>query len=144
MYKRAELRQTITSELATLCMCLYFLKYFTCFATKYFPYNELVNMAVPASRHPYNALPTNHIRLLRRHGNVRSIFTYDLINTPLDVAPTYEALSYVWGRPRTSTLFAAWLRNSIDHSKLRRDLALSQGAIRDRSSLGRSDLYQPA
>jgi hypothetical protein len=54
-------------------------------------------MALPASQHPYNALLPNHIRLLMIHEDTRTGFRYDLIDTPLDDAPSYEALSYVWG-----------------------------------------------
>lgn len=54
-------------------------------------------MANPTLRSPYHTLLPNHIRLLRRHGSILTGFTYDLIDTPLGTAPSYEALSYVWG-----------------------------------------------
>jgi hypothetical protein len=97
-------------------------------------------MALPASQHPYNALLPNHIRLLMIHEDTRTGFRYDLIDTPLDDAPSYEALSYVWGNQDRSLALqlgsTAIVLVTSSLGETLRDLAIPQRPLHKRLSLG--------
>lgn len=71
-------------------------------------------MTLPSSGTPYHALSSDEIRLLTVVGTHSAGFTYDLVKYPLEGAPAFEALSYVWGLQERS--FALRLQsNAVIH-----------------------------
>lgn len=71
-------------------------------------------MTPPSTETPYHALTSDEIRLLTVVETPSAGFTYDLVKYPLDKAPAYEALSYVWGQQERS--FALRLQsNALIH-----------------------------
>ncbi|PVI05405.1 HET-domain-containing protein, partial [Periconia macrospinosa] len=63
-------------------------------------------MPPPLAPHRYQPMSAlSHIRLLKLREASGPNLAYDLIETPLDVAPAYESISYVWGdHKKTHTL----------------------------------------